>query len=95
MSCKIFKENEEVTSGYITSGMSLKLYYKEDLIDSYDIIVDIKEYVDLGNVKLNGEDYYLRDMVADYILDVGTITNSNFSDTLDRHNTSIITNRLS
>ena len=52
-------------------------------------------HVDLGNVKLNGEDYYLRDMVADYILDVGTITNTNFSDTLDRHNTSIITSRLS
>ena len=30
-------------------------------------------HVDLGNVKLNGEDYYLRDMVADYILDVDYI----------------------
>lgn len=69
VSCKIFKENEEITSGYITSGMSLKLYYKEDLIDSYDIIVDIKEYVDLGNLNVNDNKIILNDVtiVKDFI----------------------------
>lgn len=51
---KIYKDYKEVTSGYITSDMVMELIYKNDKLDSYNINVDVKEYVDLS--KLNIKD---------------------------------------
>ena len=35
---KIFNDNNEITSGNITNGATIKFYYKEDEIDSYTIV---------------------------------------------------------
>lgn len=51
---KIYKDEEEINSGYIVNGMVMKLIYKNDEIDYYNIDVDVLEYADVS--KLNIKD---------------------------------------
>lgn len=56
---KILNEDEEITSGDITSGMKLKIYYNDEEIDSYNII---DEYINLNNINIKDNKYIIKNV---------------------------------
>lgn len=57
---KVFKNDREVTSGYITPGMVLKVYYNDNLVDSYNIIVNnFTEYLDMDKLNIKDNKYII------------------------------------
>lgn len=58
-SYKILNNEVEVQEGFITSGMTLKIYYNEEEIDSYNII---DEYLNLDKLNIKNNKYIIKNI---------------------------------
>lgn len=60
---KIIKNDKEVTTGNITTGTILKIYYNNEEIDSYTIKI-LNEYIDLENINIKNDKYIITDIMT-------------------------------
>ena len=58
LSYKIFNNEQEITSGNITKGMTLKIYYNDTLLDTYNII---EEFIDLSKLSIDDTNKIIRE----------------------------------
>lgn len=56
---KIYNGTEEVTSGNIEAGMLLKIYYEEELVDSYSITYN---FLDISKLNIKDNKYVISDI---------------------------------
>ena len=58
---KIFNGEDEVTSGNISKGMVLNIYYNDKAIDTYEVT---DEYLDLSLLDVDEEKHLIKNLVA-------------------------------
>ena len=58
---KIFNGEDEVTSGNISKGMVLNIYYNDKVIDTYEVT---DEYLDLSLLDVDEEKHLIKNLVA-------------------------------